>query len=160
MGLQTSVTTLPGAFEGMRGDGLDGGWQADSRIAYASTLPGKLVVWHAGDSDEIVRVPAATGEVSGKNPVGVVICDVLSDANPIAAGSALACLRKGRIWVYPEEAVTPASAVFVRFASGSGGTALGSFRASADTATAVEITKCRWITSGSATVLALLEINL
>src|SRR3990172_9189666 len=44
--------------------------------------------------------------------------------------------RQGRIWVFIDETVTPQSPVFVRHTAGAGGTVLGAFRLTADTATA------------------------
>jgi hypothetical protein len=157
--------SLPTAYayeldKAVEGQLYDGDHKADSRVAYGSMAPGRLVVWHAGDDDEIVRLPTATGEVTAGNPVGVLFFDPMAPNNPYIAGDAVAPVRKGRVWVLPEEAVTPASGVFVRFATGSGGSALGAFRASADTATAVQLTRARWITSGDSTHLTVLEIDL
>jgi hypothetical protein len=74
---------------------------------------------------------------------------------------AVSVLTKGRIYVVVEEAVTPASAVFVRFAAGVGGTQLGAFRASADTATA-SAAPAGWRYRSSAAIggIAELELNL
>jgi hypothetical protein len=69
-------------------------------------------------------------------------------------------LKRGRVYVTVEEAVTPASPVFVRFASGAGGTQKGGFRASADSATAVAWTRARYLTTAAAAGLAVLEVNL
>lgn len=69
-------------------------------------------------------------------------------------------LKRGRIIVQVEEAVTPASAVFVRHTAGAGGTQKGAFRASADTATAVAWTAARYLTSAGIGGFATVEINL
>lgn len=69
-------------------------------------------------------------------------------------------LKRGRIYVQVEEAVTPASAVFVRHTAGAGGTQKGAFRASADTATAVAWTAARFLTSAGANGYAIVEVNL
>lgn len=71
-----------------------------------------------------------------------------------------AVLKRGRIMVQVEEAVTPASPVFVRHTAGAGGTQKGAFRASADTATAVAWTAARFLTSAGANGFAVLETNL
>jgi hypothetical protein len=69
-------------------------------------------------------------------------------------------LRHGRVWVRSESAFTAGAAAFVRFSAGAGGTQLGAFRTDADTATAVAVAGLRFLTSGSAADLALLEVNL
>lgn len=69
-------------------------------------------------------------------------------------------LKRGRIMVQVEEAVTPASPVFVRHTAGAGGTQKGAFRASADTASAVAWTAARFLTSAAAQGVAVLEVNL
>ena len=87
--------------------------------------------------------------------------DVDREAANFAAGETLAVMRKGRIWVITEEAVTPASPVFVRFASGGGGTQLGAFRDDADTATAVDMSaKLKFLTTAAADALVLLQVDL
>lgn len=73
---------------------------------------------------------------------------------------AINVLKRGRMYVQVEEAVTPASPVFVRFAAGAGGTQKGAIRASADTATAVAWTAARFLTSASANGYAVIEVNL
>ncbi|MFZ5440471.1 MAG: structural cement protein Gp24 [Myxococcota bacterium] len=69
-------------------------------------------------------------------------------------------LKRGRIVVQVEEAVTPASAVYVRHTAGAGGTQKGAIRASADTATAVAWTAARFLSSAGANGYAVLEVNL
>jgi len=70
-------------------------------------------------------------------------------------------LQKGRIYVLPEEAVAPGDAVRVR-AVVSGSEQAGAFRTTADdTDDCIDISKfARWITSGSSTVPAVLEIDM
>ena len=68
-------------------------------------------------------------------------------------------LHIGSIYVEVEEAVTPASPVFVRVAAGAGGTQLGAFRASADTATALAASGMRFLTSAASGGFAVLEID-
>lgn len=67
---------------------------------------------------------------------------------------------KGRMWVKVEEAVTPASNVYVRHTA-SGANVPGGFRASADTDKAFQVTSgARYLTSASAGGLAVLELNM
>ena len=74
-------------------------------------------------------------------------------------------MRQGSIWVRTEDAVTPASGVFVRITANAGvGTALGAFRGTADGGNTVDIsTVARWATSsqgGGDNTLAKLIVNL
>jgi hypothetical protein len=70
----------------------------------------------------------------------------------------LGILNKGRIWVKVEEAVLVNDQAFVRFVAGGGGTILGSWRKSADTASAVAV-KAKYRTSAGAGGIALVEWN-
>lgn len=76
----------------------------------------------------------------------------------IADLTAVNILNKGRVWVVVEEAVTPASPVFIRHTDNGANTS-GGFRASADTARAKEFTRLRYMSSASAGGLAVVEIN-
>lgn len=69
-------------------------------------------------------------------------------------------LRKGRIWVEVEEAVSVEDDVYVRHADGGGGTVEGQFRTDADTATAFQVTSAAWVSETSGAGLAILELNL
>lgn len=159
--LQTAVV----AIEGMLAD--SGSKEFLSRTVVNATIAqGRACVFHAGDADAGVRIPSATGEVSGPNLMGVSFFEDSAQNNPYAVGDQLAVLRRGRLWVIVEEAVTPASTVFIRHAAGTGGTAaspIGGFRASADantSATAVSTASMRYLTSASAGGLAILAVNL
>lgn len=143
------------------GSNQDPGGTISGQVINATIAPGLLAVWHAGDADNTVRAPAATGEVTGFNPRGVTIYEASSPNNPYAIGDVIGLLKRGRIWVATEEAVTPASTPFVRFAAGAGGTVLGAFRASADTATAVALPGAKFVsTQATPGGLVLLEINI
>lgn len=74
-------------------------------------------------------------------------------------------MRKGTIWLRPEDAVTPASGVFVRITANAGtGTALGAFRGVDDAGNTEDIGAfAHWVTSSIGDEpggLAKLEINL
>lgn len=77
-----------------------------------------------------------------------------------AVSEAASLLTNGRIWCKVEEAVAIGDPVFVRYASGAGGTVLGAIRKSADTATAAQAPGCRFISAASANGLALVQVNL
>lgn len=59
-------------------------------------------------------------------------------------GESVPVLEGGDIWVYSEEAVADRDPVYVRVASGAGGSVLGAFRNDADTASCVLVTGARF----------------
>lgn len=74
-------------------------------------------------------------------------------------GVQLCVLQRGRIWVQPEENVAPGDPVRVR-AVVTGNEVKGAFRTSADSTDCVDISKfARWITTGTASVPAILEVD-
>lgn len=76
-------------------------------------------------------------------------------------GVMMGLLRKGRIWVSPEDAVDPMDAVRVRCVV-AGSEVAGAFRAAADSTDCVALptTMARWLTSCGAGGLALLEFDI
>ena len=77
------------------------------------------------------------------------------------AADAVNVLRKGRIWVRPEDAVTVASDVYVRHTQGSNPLhTVGRFRKDADSAKADQWVGARWLTAAAGGEIAVLEINL
>jgi hypothetical protein len=81
-------------------------------------------------------LPTATGNVTAGR-VGVALIDH-NKASGVGyeIGDAVRVMKRGRAWIANEEALAFGDTLFVRFASGAGGAALGSFRNDADTATA------------------------
>lgn len=124
-----------------------------------------------GSSDNVAALPSVTGFVFAGVSVNraksrprdnSASIPVTGDATWKASES-MPVLRKGRIWVIPEDAVTKnTSGVYVRFTQGaSANQTVGRFRGSADSGKTDQITSgARWLTSASAGQLALLEINL
>jgi len=74
------------------------------------------------------------------------------------ANEDISILEIGKIYVEVEQAVAPGDPVFVRFASGAGGSELGKFRANADTATAFALENAEWVTSTTGVGKAVLHI--
>jgi hypothetical protein len=162
---QTSYSTYQsGGFAGQLAD--NGAHEILSYVnAEASAnLPfGVAVAKGTGDTDAIQMVNGSSVIV------GIAVHSHQVDpgqvaSSPVGAGIppkyAINALTRGRIYVQVEEAVTPASSVFVRHTSGAGGTQKGAFRASADTATAVAATGMRYLTSAGVAGFAVLEINI
>ena len=74
-------------------------------------------------------------------------------------GEEISVMRKGRIWVYVEEAVAVNDSVFLRHTV-NGALLAGDFRTDDDTARADQIPNARFITATTAAGLAVVEINL
>lgn len=100
---------------------------------------------------------------------GVTVHDhreLLSEGGAGAApGDTCALLRKGRVFVVPDQDVAPGDDVYWRYSEGGTGEGgVGSFRKDADTVEtdshALKVTSARWVTTASAGGLAVLEINL
>lgn len=89
------------------------------------------------------------------NTLGVANANV--PAYPI--GYNFSVLRKGRVWVWAEEAVTPADQVFVRHTA-AGNNKPGNFRQDADTANAALLKGARFMSTTTGAGLVLVEINL
>ena len=128
----------------------------------AVALPfGKLAV--ANGTDGQVKLPTAADDITtAKLIAGVVLAsqNMESDGSALAdypVGSVVPCLRKGRVIVQVEEAVTNGSDVFVRYAAGGNG--LGSFGDTAGTSERAQLAGARYLTSAAANGLAVLEIN-
>lgn len=93
-----------------------------------------------GSADNECTLPASAADVTGQGKLlGVALIDLSvenkypedSSAAAYVAGAMVNVLNKGRAWVTVEEAVTPTSPVYVRFATDGGtNTQPGSFRAS------------------------------
>lgn len=103
------------------------------------------------DKEEQVLVPALAADITDiKAKRGVALHShamesVKDGLDPQYADKAtVSVMEEGGVYVEVEEAVTPASDVFVRFAAGGGGTELGIFRTDADTATAAALAGARF----------------
>lgn len=114
-----------------------------------------------GTTEGTILLPSLTGF----SLLGIVAHEhradnrTMSNDDGLAAGGQANVLTNGLIWVQPEQdAITPASPVYVRHTAG-GGNLKGSFRKDADTNKADAVTQCRYLTSGSSTVPVLLQIN-
>lgn len=163
MAIQTSVASTPAvAIEGMG--------KGDANVEHTISLEvdannGRLVVM--GTADGRGKLPTAAVEITGGKALGVTRYQPMRMVNwpagvsvPFPNGSTAPLIRRGLVWVKVEEAVAQGDPVFVRHASGAGGTALGAFRKSADTTTAAQLPGAVYRTSASANGLALVEVNL
>lgn len=166
MGIQTSVTYNPAvAIEGQLDDSGNSGADERSYAAGVDITNGRLVVMGAADGR--CKLPTATGEITGGKALGISRYRATAMVNwpagqtvPYPQGVTVPVVRRGPVWVKVEEAVAPGDPVFVRFAAGAGGTALGSFRKSADTATAVQLPGAVYLDTAGANGLARVDFNL
>lgn len=116
---------------------------------------GLMVAKVAGDDDGIA-LPTGASDVL----VGGTVRDLTKVSGDYQLGDTAGIMKKGKLYFKVEVAVTPDDDVFVRFASGSGGTTLGILRTDADTATAVQVTNARFMTSADAGGFAVVDLNL
>lgn len=152
------------AIEGML---ADTGMNRDvlSRLANGDIPFGRFVVRNAADNESQVRLPTLTGEVTG-NTGGFAIADVSiespqigGDGGAYAAEDSVPVLKRGRIFLVPEDAVTKGDPVFVRFAAGTFPN-LGAVRSDADTATAVQLPGAFFDEDAGAGELCVVDLNL
>lgn len=122
-----------------------------------------------------IAIAAGTGDQDGRLvrgssavPRGVVIHQhqAISDDdngatsdNLYRVNSLVPVMDDGEIWVEVEEAVTPASAVYVRHTASGDNTQLGAFRASSDSSTAAAWTSAAYKSSADAGELARLKVR-
>ena len=76
-----------------------------------------------------------------------------------ADGDPMPVIKKGRVWVPVEDAVTSESQAFVRFVA-DGAEQLGAFRSDVDGADAVALPGSKFVSDSEAGGLALLDLNL
>lgn len=146
-----------------------------SRIVEAAGgLAAGIYVSEGTDPEVQVLAPTTAAEITGGEG-GVLLYDATQLPGTNASSfewddeMAVPVLRKGRIWVRCDAAATPAAGdqAFVRYASGAGGTVLGTFRHDADTASAALLSGGRFASTfrdvaffGTTYRVALLDLNL
>lgn len=135
----------------------------DTVIPQTSVKIGKLLT--ADKTSGLVRnaakYPAAAADITKPGAMGIVPFDQSREGGsdwPTKRPTPV--MRRGRIWVRAESAIARWTHPFVRYATGAGGTELGSFRGDADTATAAECPFVIAITDAEAGALVLVEISL
>lgn len=130
-------------------------------VADSQEIPfGVMVCVDANRGDEFCRLPRLSTDIGGKT-WGVSVSNTGREPNAggYASQSNVAILNKGRIWVMCEEAFTVGADVYVRYASGAGGSQLGAVRTDSDTSTAGQLARAKFVSSGAADTLALIELN-
>lgn len=97
-------------------------------------------------------VAAVDTSITAADYLGVALYDAatVESSRPLNTlgeyldGATVGVLRVGAVWVDTEDACLEGTAVYVRIASGAGGSQLGAFRSDADTASAVLVPNARW----------------
>lgn len=138
----------------------------DTVIPQTSVKIGKMLT--ADKTSGLVRnaakLPAAAADITKPGAMGIVPWDQSREGGtdwPTKRPTPV--LRRGRIWVRAENAVSRWTHPFIRYAAGAG-TELGSFRGDADVValadTAAICPFCLFLTDADAGELALVEISL
>lgn len=174
---QTDYNAAPAvAIEGQLGDSATVQDIVSKYLAAADTpvAPGRLLVRSttvAAAADQSARLPASAGDVTNHTQ-GISLYDVTKPPGRYGATlvngqrvpAPMPCLRKGRVWVIPEAAVTQDGAVYARITVHGGLDQLGAFRGDGDnvagTDTATLVPGARWCSSSAGGVPTLVEINL
>lgn len=119
-----------------------------SRIANGVVRPGQYVIF-AGTGD--CQHPSAAPVAGNKG--GIALRKAYGQSDGVYADNEpVDILIEGEVWVASENAITAYQDVFVRYASGAGGTQLGALRTNNDTSTAAQVTGLRTLTAGTALV--------
>lgn len=135
----------------------------DTVVPTTAVKIGKLLTADltAGKPRNAAKLPSVTIEANYPQAMGVTVWDQSREGgSDWPANRPTPVMRRGRIWVRAESAVTRWSTPYVRTEAGAGGTELGSFRADADTATATAFMSGVFLTDAAAGELVLLEISL
>jgi hypothetical protein len=140
----------------------------ESYVNAAGAVTYGCVVTRGASTDLIVH-PDAAAEITDEKVVrGIVAADPSMESKEdglvanYPVGSVVNVMRKGRIWVIAENAITEGtSTVNVRYAAGVAGTQLGALRGAAVVDETAVLPKSKWKSSTSTTgQLAIIEIDL
>ena len=117
-----------------------------------------------GTNEDEALLPVATTDVLAgiavhRHDVNTIGSSAWSTAAGIPVGDRFDLLKEGVIYVKVEEAVVQGDKAFVRFLTGAGGTQLGAWRKSADTATARAVNGAYFLKGAAAGGIAPLYFN-
>jgi hypothetical protein len=162
--MQTSYSqNLVAGFPGLKYDGAFSQDIVTGENVAAAHGFGKFACLGAGPG--LIALPAAAADITDlKKAIGVVLAK--QDMESSASGdpqypvkSAVPVMKKGRVWVNTESAVTAGSSdVHVRYVAGSG--SVGAFRGAAVASETAILPDAKWLSTTTGAGLALLEINL
>ena len=152
--------TQPVGFPGMKSSAVDDTIVTGVSEETSADIPYGLFVAQGVNQDG-VKLPTLTTDL----PKGISTqshADHISYVGPnsgVVPYAPLNVTRQGRVYVNSEDAVTPASKVFMRFAANGGNTQKGSIRGTTDTG-CVEIYGAAFVGSCAAGGLVEIEVNL
>lgn len=154
---QTTYDQFPAArYEGQIADA--GPRDVVSRIATVAIDAGKFVVHDGTSEDKAIKLPSAAAEITGNAAQGIATLDTSREPGGYVAEDVVPTLRKGRVAVKVEDAVTMGAPVFVRYAAGGDGP--GSFRSDDPGTAAAQLPGAEFVSSASAAELAIVEFTL
>lgn len=136
----------------------------------AAGTPFGCLVSNVAGYDSQVKLPSVAGDVAFPLMSGISMFTQLienagmfiTSASSYPINTPIATLRKGRIWVKPEESVAVGDDVYVRItAAASPNDQIGKFRKSADGGNAILIPApyAKWFKGRDANGYAVLEVN-
>lgn len=133
----------------------------DTAITAAAYPVGVVVVTDltSGVPANQVKLPAAAGDLAAGLTVGVLLRVEMAEPGDIPAKAVWPVLRKGRVWLNVEGAVTKYSSAFVRHTA-NGALVPGALRADGDTSRAVQVAGIRFLETRTTAGLCLVEIHL
>jgi hypothetical protein len=139
------------------------GYSKSQLVAQAQEVPfgvGLVADDRAAVSGEKCRLPRVATDVTAGRFLGIAASN--TSKSPNGGGwptkSMVDILRTGHIHVLVEGTGTEGANLFMRFASGAGGTQLGAFRADADSTTAVAVPGMRAMETWTASGIVLAEL--
>lgn len=109
--------------------------------------------------DNYARAPRLSADVA--LCWGIALRDSAKQPNAggHAAQAPVKLRNKGRVAVICEDAFSVGDGVYVRYASGSGGSTLGAIRTDGDSSSAAALSRAKFVTSGSAGEIAIIELS-
>ena len=163
--MQTAVNTrmpigIPGQLADLHTEEFGDVVSAVSEEA-AAEIPFGVMVKQGTDDDDVKLLAAVADPIKG------IVVHASNFSKPVQLGDTglkpgvhFGILRKGRIFVTTEDAVTPLSEVHVR-AVAAGAEVKGAFRGTGDGTDTIDITGfAKWVTSAGAGEVAILEIDM
>lgn len=149
----------------LAGQKADSGFDDVMSLLAEGAVPFGRFVTAGTDLDRQGQLPDAAADITNVKAVrGIAIQSHAIESEYLGSNpaqykdqDAMSVMKKGRVAVNVEEAVTPADAVFVRYA-GAGNA--GEFRTDDPGSEAAELANARFITSTTGAGVAILEVDL
>lgn len=157
-------TDMAVAFEGAAADGASDAFRISASNTAAASFFGRACLAVTGDGEQFVQPTGTAGVFLGilQHSHAIEQSEVTAGAGGLPVNHPGAIIRRGRIWVVTEEAITDITAdVFYRFTTpGGGAEALGRFRTDDDTSKALQVAAARWTKVAGAGELTVIELSL